>query len=257
MPSRVLICCLVLVGVGCVAPPRSYFVADSRPAERVDYSRWDALLRTHVVDGSVDYAGFAASADFTDFRRTLRKVRFTRATTADQRLAFWMNAYNASAIASILAGESPATLLGRSRFFLREYHAIGGEEITLWDLEHERIRPVGDPRIHFAIVCASASCPRLASEAFFPERLDGQLEQLTRAFINDPEKNRYDLAEGVAYLSQIFEWYEEDFAGTAGGVGAWISRYVDDAEVARALAEGRLEVEYLPYDRSLNGVLAR
>lgn len=249
MIARLLIVGFLTFLLGCVAPPKSYWVDDARPAERIDYDAWDELLRAHVKEGFVDYAAFAASAEFTEFRRALRRVRFTRATTADQRLAFWMNGYNASAIAGILSGGSPVTTLGRARFFLRDYHAVGGEEITLWDLEHERIRPVGDPRIHFAIVCASASCPRLASEAFVPERLDEQLDVLTRAFINDPTRNQYDLHSGMARLSQIFEWYEEDF----GNVPHYLARYVTDPEVAAALREGRLEIEYFPYDWSLNG----
>jgi hypothetical protein len=226
---------------------------DSRLVETLDYAPWDALLRAHVRDGFVDYPAFGASAEFAEFRRALRRVRFTRETTMATRKALWLNGYNVAAIAGVLGGGSPETLLGRARFFWRTRFALGGEEITLADLENERLRRLGDPRIHFAIVCASASCPRLASEAFGPARLDEQLDRATRAFINDPTRNAFDLDGGVALLSQIFEWYEEDFRATDGTLSEYIARYVADPQVAAALREGALEIEYLPYDWSLNG----
>ncbi len=244
---------LVALWVGCVAPPSSYWVAESRPVEWLDYAPWDALLRAHVVDGVVDYPAFAASTEFSNFLRTLRKSRFTHDTSAEQRLALWLNGYNAAAIQGILSGGSLETRLARRRFFQRSLHAIGGEKITLWDLERARLGTLGDPRIHFAIVCASASCPRLASEAFDPERLDAQLERLTRAFVNDPTRNQFDAASGVAKISQIFEWYAADFTAAGESIPRYVARYLDDPEAAHALREGRWKIEYLPYDWGLNG----
>lgn len=253
MRSRLAIGCLAATVLGCVAPSQSYWVPDTRTVQRLDYAPWDALLRAHVRDGEVDYPAFARAPEFAAFLQTLRKARFTAETSADQRLAFWMNAYNAAAIAGILDGKSPSSLLGRAGFFLRTRYAIGGEGITLWDLENERIRTVGDPRIHFAIVCASASCPRLASEAFLPERLDEQLERRARAFVNDPTRNRFDAQTRVAHLSALFEWYEEDFVGSSGSIAAYVAHYVDDPQVAAGLREGGWKLRSLPYDWSLNG----
>jgi hypothetical protein len=240
--------------LGCgVAPPQSYWVRESRTVPRIDYDDWDALLSAHVREGLVDYPAFARAPEFDEFLRKLRKSRFTAETTGDQRLAFWMNGYNAAAIAAILDGHSPAGRWGRYRFFRRIRRPLGGEAITLWDLENKRIRSAGDPRIHFAIVCASASCPRLASEAFVPERLDEQLEGLTRAFVNDPTRNRFDVEGRVAHLSQIFEWYAEDFATSYGSTAAFVARYVDEPRVSAGLREGGWELRSLPWDWSLNG----
>ena len=253
MRARILSLCLLALSLGCVTPSASYWVPDSRHVETLDYAPWDDLLRAHVTDGYVDYPAFGASAEFSEFRRALRKVRFTRETTMQTRTALWLNGYNVAAIFGILGGGSPATLFGRHLFFQRTQFALGGEEITLWDLEHERLRRLADPRIHFAIVCASASCPRLASESFDPARLDEQLDKATRAFINDSTRNAFDLDAGVARISQIFEWYAEDFQATDGSVPEYIARYLDDSAAAAALREGTLEIEYLPYDWSLNG----
>jgi hypothetical protein len=246
-----------LLGVACAAPPRDYRSQRPLALAQVDYSGWDALLRAHARNGVVDYPAFAAAPELDAFLDQVRRARFSAPSGADERLAFWINAYNALAIRGILDGGSPAGLLGRYRFFLRRRFAVAGEKITLWDLEHARIRPLGEPRIHFALVCASASCPKLASEAYLPGRLDEQLERAARAFVNDPERNRFDRAQRVAWLSAIFDWYAEDFAADAGSPAGYVAAYVADPELARSLAAGGWRVQYLDYDWSLNGTPPR
>jgi hypothetical protein len=174
-------------------------------------------------------------------------------STREQRLAFLVNAYNARAIAAVVSGSRPDSRFGRWRFFRYTRHAVGGEEITLWDLQHERIRPLGDARIHFALACAAVSCPRLASHAYRPESIDEELEQAALVFVNDPERNRFDASAGEARLSRIFEWHEEDFVGAAGSIAAYVAPFVRDPEVAGGLAGGGYRVQYLEWDWSLNG----
>ncbi len=130
---------------------------------------------------------------------------------------------------------------------------MGGERIDLYDLEREIILPLGEPRIHFAIVCASFSRPPLRPEAYPAERLPAQLEANTRRFINDPTRNRFDRNEKIAYLSKIFDWFPEDFERQAGSVLGFVAGYVNDPELAAALASGEYRIEYLKYDWSLNG----
>ena len=223
---------------------------------RVDAEGWDALLRAHVQDGVVDYPAFAGSPELERFLDQVRATSLDGATR-EERIAFLINAYNALAIAGIVQGGSPATLYGRYRFFWRSRWPVAGEEITLWDLEHERIRPLGEARIHFALVCASASCPKLASQAYRPETLDRQLDAATRRFVNDPSRNRFDPTQRVAHLSAIFAWYAEDFEAEAPTVAAWVARYVDDPDVARGLAAGDWRIRKLDYDWSLNGPAPR
>lgn len=243
------------LALACVAPPRDYRGERTLAVEAVDYAGWDALLRAHVRDGVVDYAALAAAPELEVFLGQLRDARFTHRTSERERLAFWINAYNALAVAGILDGGSPATLWGRYRFFLRSRHPVAGEEITLWDLEHQRLRPLGEARIHFALVCASASCPKLPSEAYAPARLEAQLERDTRAFVNDPSRNRFGAQARVARLSAIFDWYAEDFQAAAGSVHAYVAAYVTDPEVAQGLGAGQWRIEYQDYDWSLNGRL--
>ena len=113
-----------------MAPSQSYWLPETQPVQRLDYDNWGGLLRAHVRRGNVDYPAIAGDGGFPAFLAALRRARFTSDTTAAQRLAFWINAYNAAAIAGILAGRSPATLLGRAEFFWRTRYDVGGEAIT-------------------------------------------------------------------------------------------------------------------------------
>ncbi|NIR28286.1 MAG: DUF547 domain-containing protein [Gammaproteobacteria bacterium] len=224
------------------------------PSAHGIHRTFDAVLADHAQDGRVDYPGIAADPRFERYLGQLARVRPEDLPSREARLAYWINAYNAFAIKGILDGHSPGTFFGRIGYFkLTEYRA-GGREIDLYDLERKVLIPMGEPRIHFAIVCASSSCPRLPSEAYVPERLEQQLERSARHFINDPSRNRFDTEAGVAHLSKIFDWFEEDFAGAAGSVAAYVARYVENEKVAQALREGRLEIRHLRYDWSLNGM---
>jgi hypothetical protein len=228
-------------------------VPDSVTVERIDYGEWDRLLRETVRDGKVDYATISRDGRLADFVDVVRRSRFTKETTRDQRLAFLINGYNALVISAVLGGGSPATLGGRYAFFTRKRYGIAGESITLLDLERERIMKYDEPRIHFALVCASASCPKLRSGAYRPERLDAQLEEDARGFVNDSVRNRFDPASRTASVSKIFKWYEGDFTAAHGTLEAYLSRYVADREMARSLATGGWKLRFLSYDWSLNG----
>ena len=150
---------------------------------------------------------------------------------------------------------SPSSLFGRYLYFKRDKYDIGGERISLHELEHELIRPLGEPRIHFALVCASQSCPWLQSWAYSSGELDEQLDTVTRQFINDSSRNRFDVVAKEAGLSRIFEWFEEDFSVDGGTLQQYIAGYVADPEASQLLLEGGFEVDYLDYDWGLNGNL--
>jgi len=223
-------------------------------AKPPDHAPFDQLLRAHVKAGHVDYPAFQGNDGFR---------RYTAALGADfgaasrgERLAGYINAYNAFAIHGILDGLSPASFLGRQRYFKLQSWPVDGRSISLERLENDLIRPFNDPRIHFAIVCASRSCPSLRSEAYVAERLDSQLDDQARRFINDPSKNRFDAATRTAYLSAIFKWFDQDFRG-AGSVQKYVARYVADPDVARDLANDGYRIEWIDYDWSLNGTAPR
>ncbi len=214
---------------------------------------YDDILHRYVRDGQVDYPGIATDNHFPAYLQYLAQTDAAALTGREQQLAFWINAYNALAIKGILDGYSPSSALGKVRFFYLNKYSVGGRQINLYDLEHEILIPLKEARIHFAIICASRSCPKLRSEAYSADRLEQQLEEGARNFINDPQRNRFDRTQKTATLSRIFDWFEQDFSGQSGTVLRYIARYVADAELARALEAGHYKIKYLTYDWSLNG----
>lgn len=227
----------------------------SAMAQGPDHASFDALLRGNVKNGVVHYPGFQDNSAFRQYVQDLGKP--VRLDTRAEQLAYYINAYNALAIEGILQGLSPSSLLGRARYFKFKEWPLNGKPITLYDLEHKVIRPLGEPRIHFAIICASKSCPFLRPEAYVPARLDAQLEEQAKQFVNDPFRNRYDATTRTARLSEIFKWFDEDFAGPAGSTQRYIARYVADPAVAKDLAADGFKVEWIDYDWTLNGTPPR
>jgi hypothetical protein len=218
-----------------------------------DYRQFDDVLVRNVRNGWVDYDGIAADPAFGRFVRQLATTTAADLPDRSARLAFYINAYNALAIQGILNGDSPATRVGRAVFFRRRTYEVLGQQVTLDTIEKEWLAALEEPRVHFAIVCASLGCPRLASRAWRPETVEVQLDAAARAFINDPTRNRFDGPRSLALLSQIFEWYEADFTRAAGSVPAYLAGYVRDPGVAAGLAAGGFKLQYIPYDWNLNG----
>ena len=219
-------------------------------AQPLDHAAFDALLKANVKNGVVNYPGFQDNAAFKKYVDDLGKP--AKLDSKADRLAYHINAYNALAIEGILEGLSPSSLLGRARYFKFKEWPLNAQSITLYDLEDKILKPMGEPRIHFAIICASKSCPFLRSEAYAPGKLDAQLDEQARQFVNDPFRNRFDKASRTANLSEIFKWHDEDFRG-AGSPQKYIARYVADPDVAQALASDAYKVEWIDYDWNLNG----
>jgi len=225
-----------------------------------------------VVDrnGLVDYAALAA--DPTDLERHYARLAATspdshpeRFPTLESRLAYWVNAYNAAVLTAVVrrwplgsVRDVPPPLLG---FFVRQRVLLGGRKVSLRELENGIVRKRFDePRIHFALNCASLGCPRLPPAPFTAARLDAELDRETRRFVAAPRNVRVDRAGGVVHLSAIFDWYGDDFTGWLRrhrpGVRPTLLSYVHlyAGEELRAALEGcdRCRVEFIEYDWTLN-----
>jgi hypothetical protein len=245
---------LLLSVTACTTFPGSFSPTNPLPAHHFSQDQWEAVLNAHVRDGVVDYPGIQDDVRFLPYVALLDRVDPNQLSTHDHR-AFWINAYNAFAVKGILDGYSPTSLWGRYRYFIGREYQVGGRTVNLYDLERKiLIAQFYEPRIHFAIVCASVSCPTLQPWAYRGHKLDRQLDEVARAFINDPTRNRFDREKKVAYLSMIFKWFGSDFSAAAGSVLAYIARYVDDSELANELLQPGYHIEFLEYDWSLNGI---
>ncbi len=250
------IACGVLAGVACDA--RSAPGGDAGVS--FDASAWGRVLERYARDGGLDYGGLQADrGDLDLFLSALEGAR-PGAWSAAEQLAFWSNAYNAVVAEYVLERypelESVREVDG---FFDAKRRRVAGELLTLDEIE-TRGRDLGDARIHFAVVCASTSCPDLAAEPFDPRRIDAQLQRLTERFLADPGKGlRYDEASNTLWLSSIFKWYAGDFTGGStvvaffarGKIVSWVLPYLSPA-LRDTLAERQPSVKYLDYDWSLN-----
>ena len=252
---RALALTALILLAGCSSVPRVFNPAEPIAPKDFSHAAFDEVLRAHVADGVVNYPAIVGDPRFPTYLRTLDRVDPYTLLARQERLAFWINAYNAFAVKGILDGYSPLTKFGQYRYFIAKEHRVGGATINLYDLERKLlIQDFREPRIHFAIVCASKSCPKLQPWAYQADRLVEQLELSTREYINDPTRNRFDRERKVAYLSMIFKWFEEDFTEHSGSLLQYVKRYVADPELARELESTPYRVEFLEYDWSLNGI---
>jgi len=227
---------------------------------RIDpaHAAWSAVLARWVDHGEVDYAGLGRDgrADLDAYLATLSGAcsQDYEGWTEAEKIAFWINAYNAFTIRLILDHYPVASIrkIGwlPGAAFRQDFipmPGLKGRTISLNEIEHGTLRSAfHEPRIHFALVCASRSCPVLRSEAYRGADLDRQLEDQARAFLRDPTKNRFDAATGTLYLSAIFDWFGDDFRSAAGSVPAFVGRYLD------IKPDPSVSVVFLPYDWSLN-----
>jgi len=227
-------------------------VANTLYANNEIHQPFNDVLSTSVMNGKVDYKAIKNNPKFSTYIESI-KAKPSFANQSDE-LAYWINSYNALVIKGILDGGSPSTFFGRKSFFKGDDYELAGMSINLNDLERKVIIPIGEPRIHFAINCASSSCPKLIPEVYNAEILDQQLTQAAKDFINDTMRNHFDPDMKIASISKIFDWFEEDFIKHSGSVQKYLAQYVLDERIANDLRTGKYKIKYLHYDWSLNGI---
>jgi hypothetical protein len=226
----------------------------------LNFAPWNQMLHQYVnPQGRVDYRTWKESAhQLDDWLKDVTTIDPRLLPDPDHQLAFWMNLYNALVIQQVLSQYPIASIqrpiLGVPNwmaffwFFWHPVCRLGDRKYSLNDIEHRVLRPLGDPRIHFALVCAAIGCPLLRNQSYFPETVQAQLEEDADRFINNPEKVRYDAASQTLYCSKIFKWYRQDFLAVADSIPEYIQPY-------RAFPDpfpDPLSVKYLNYDWGLN-----
>ena len=233
------------------------------PFDQVDHGDWDLLLQKYVdQSGNVDYQTWKSSS--VDMRRLQTYLESLAAAdpqstlNRNDRLAFWMNAYNSLTIHGMLR-EYPTTSIRNHTATLFGYNIwkdlklrVGDQTYSLDEIEHQILRPMSDPRVHFGIVCASRGCPRLPNEAFIGARVQRQLEANTRDFFSRPQNFRYDASRNHIHLSEILKWFASDFGRDQRAMLQRIARWLPDERSRVAATRGAVSVSYLRYDWTLN-----
>lgn len=260
---------MLLAGAGHMAS------AQSAPFDH-SHAAWTALLKKHVVvqgggrASQLRYAGMAgdraALKAYTDTLSAVSSAQFD-SFSKPQQMAFLVNAYNAFTVALILTRYPELASIKDLGSFLQSpwkprWVPLLGDKVSLDDIEHQMLRKRGryeDPRVHFAVNCASVGCPALREEAFVADRLDSQLQEQALRFLSDRTRNRLNTSSGALEVSKIFDWFGDDFRLGHQGVAsleAFLGRYAQvladspaDRDRVRA---GQAPIRFLDYDWKLN-----
>jgi hypothetical protein len=237
------------------------------PGPRLSPERIDHAPLADLLDRYVDGQGLVAYRHWRDSaadRRALEQYleslgQADLAAPADRpaQLSFWINAYNALTLKGIL-DVYPTTSI-RAHTGLVGFNLwrdlvlrVDGRPYSLDQIEHEVLRPMGEPRIHFALVCAARGCPPLRNEAYRGDRLEAQFADNARRFFARPENFRADPARRTVYLSQLFNWYGSDFAATPAELLRLLRPHFPPSVSLDWIDEPDVSVEFLDYDWSLN-----
>ena len=247
-------------------------------AGSVDHSQWTACLQSHVsvsqTVGSIlqchtmDYASLGQDERFHQYLQLLSDISVTTLSPYEQ-VALWMNAYNALCCKLIvdferdesqpskLASINDLTKLRGTSVWDQPAGTVGGQEMSLNDIEHRQLRLVwNEPAIHACIVCASASCPNLRCEAFDASRLKEQMADQVQDWLSNPTKGLlYKANSNTLVLSRIFLWFQDDFAESAGGGGVlpWLADHVPDETISHRLRQRPApKIRYFDYSWEMN-----
>jgi len=214
---------------------------------------WDKLLKKNVnAAGMVNYKSFQKDKSELDaYLKTLSDHAPQKTWSENEQKAYWINAYNAYTIALVLKHYPVKSIkdIGGKIYKVNtpwdiKFITIGGKKYDLNNIEHGILRKqFNDPRIHFVLVCASISCPKLRNEAYTATQLNAQLEEAGRDFLNDKSKNR--ITTDRAELSQYFSWYKGDFT-KSGSISDFINKY------SSSKMNAKTKIGYLTYNWSLN-----
>jgi len=222
----------------------------------ISHDIWDGILHDHVKNtGRVDYKGIIQDREkFDEYITLLETNHPNQKWNRDEQVAYWINAYNAFTVKLIIDNypvnsikdvKSGGSLI-KSVWNLK-FITIEGQEYDLSDIEHGILRKSYDePRIHFAVNCASISCPPIRAEAYLAETLDEQLEKATKEFINDEKYNKVTAQN--AEISKIFKWYKGDFEKNGQNLKSYIAKYV-----SKDLSKD-FSVSYTNYNWGLNDI---
>lgn len=220
---------------------------ESQTSVKLDHSKWTELLQKHVQpNGLVDYSGFEKDREkLNEYLEMLSSQNPAESWSNAELLAYYINLYNAYTVDLILKNYPVESIKDIHGAWTDAFVQVGETNISLGGLENSILRKMNEPRIHFAINCASISCPKLINEAYTAENIDKQLEKVTRDFINS-DKN--DISSDSAKLSSIFEWYKGDYTEN----GLTLIEYINQYSETKMKPEA--DISYKDYNWDLNDI---
>ncbi|MFN3941001.1 MAG: DUF547 domain-containing protein, partial [Chitinophagales bacterium] len=203
----------------------SFASCDNSPIAELSifFNKANTFMSTYVANGKVNYK--ALVADPASLNALTEMIATADLSNADRntRIAFYINAYNILTIKTVVANMPIKSPLDVPGFFDKKQHDVAGVKLTLNDIENSMLRP--DARVHFVLVCAANGCPVIMNEAYMPDKVQNQLNVQTKKALSDPNFIRVDAASKSVAISQIFDWYKDDFIKDAGTVTSFINKF--------------------------------
>lgn len=214
-------------------------------ATAVDHSQWNLLLKKYVDDqGDVNYKAFKKDEKALDaYLKTLAENELSETSSKSEKLAYFINLYNAATIKLILKNYPIKSIKDIKKPWDQEWIKVGAKIYSLGDIEHKILRKMNEPRIHFAINCASYSCPKLSNKAFMSATLETQLQNASIDFINDPKRNI--ISADAIEISMIFKWFKSDFTEN-GSVASYLQSF------SKTKFNEDVKISFITYDWRLN-----
>ncbi|MGB5287852.1 MAG: DUF547 domain-containing protein [Ignavibacteriaceae bacterium] len=217
------------------------------------------VLQKYVKYGLVDYKAFKQDQKFETYLNKLSNTDLSQLSEREE-LAFWINTYNAFTLKAIIDNYPVKSIndikYGEKSVWDEDFIPINKKKYSLNEIEHKILRVRFDePRIHFAIVCASISCPALRNEAFDANKLEAQLQEESVRFLTDKDRNDFDLSKRTAYLSKIFDWFDEDFGKNDKEILQFVSKFLPD-NIKKDMLENtdKWKINYKDYNWNLNEI---
>jgi len=229
----------------------SYFGSSFEKSSQLDlfFLQTDSFMKKWVKNGKIDYKRLKENPEEMDsLLKTIEKISLEKALEEEKK-AFYINSYNLLVISQIVKFFPLRSALDKNGFFDKFRHTVAGERLTLDELEKGRLIDIyKDSRIHFAIACGAASCPKLASYAYVPDCLEAQLYKKTVISLKDEEILSINESGKMIQVSKIFEWYKEDFKDDEGSMMGFIEKYRPGVYIHD------LDIDYMEYDWKLNSL---
>ena len=221
-------------------------VVKTTTSNDVDHSMWTSLLKKNVSStGDVNYKGFLRDKALLEtYLNTLAAKTPEPSWSKNAKLAYWINAYNAFTVQLIVENYPLKSIKNISNPWSKKFITLEGTSYSLEQIENEILRKMNEPRIHFAINCASVSCPNLATQAYTSNAMEKQLTEASKKFITDSSKN--SITENEIKISEIFNWFSKDFKTGTTSVIDFLNRYSETKISTDA------KISYLDYNWNLN-----
>jgi len=255
----VLACMTAVSGCSRTKSPATYSVSASVSNIDQSHTAFTRILEKHVKGELVDYAGLKKNpAPLNAYLDTLASVPESafKKWNREQQMAFLINLHNAATLKLVIEHYPVKSIKKIGGLFKGPWKLpvvkVFGKIETLDHIEHDLLRPTyKDPRVHFAVNCASIGCPSLRPEAFQAAKLDAQLHEQGRVFLQSQSKNRLDTKTKILYLSPLFDWFEKDFTAKSGTVEKFVAPYFNQKD-RQVIQRGGLSIKTTDYDWNLN-----